>query len=225
MPTPFKRSLRFVLEREGGYVNHPDDPGGHTNRGITLATYTDWRRKRGLPAPTVNDLRAIDDQTVEDIYRDGYWEAVRADELPEPVAFLVFDMAVNAGPSRAIKLLQEALGVTADGIIGPQTMAAVEGADVDELVQEYSVRRLLYYATRPHMPTFGTGWFRRAVAGLVSAVHLVPTGPDLSPSLAAPTPHDIEDAKEREGDTPPAVPIAIAVVGAAILGALVLVLR
>jgi len=225
MPTPYRRALRFVLKREGGYVNHPSDPGGHTNMGVTLATYTSWRRSRGEPDPTVDDLKALTHDEVFDLYRAMYWDAVKGDSLPEPVAHLLFDMAVNAGPGRAIKLLQEALGVTSDGIIGPQTMAAVEGADVDELVQEYSVRRLLYYATRPHMPTFGTGWFRRAVAGLVSAVHLVPSGPDLSPSLAAPTPHDIEDAKEREGDTPPAVPIAIAVVGAAILGALVLALR
>lgn len=225
MTTPYRRALRFVLKREGGYVNHPNDPGGHTNMGVTLATFTSWRRSRGEPDPTVDDLKALTHEEAFDLYRAMYWDAVKGDSLPEPVAHLLFDMAVNAGPARAIKLLQEALGVTADGVIGPQTMAAVEGADVDELVQEYSVQRLLYYATRPHMPTFGKGWFRRAVAGLVSAVHLARPAPDLSPSLATHTPHDIEDAKERERDTPPAVPIAIAVVAAAILGALVLVLR
>src|SRR5690625_897685 len=116
--TPFLRSLRFVRRWEGGWSDHAQDPGGKTNHGITLATYTNWRRSQGLPDPSADDLRAISEEEVEAIYQQNYWDACRCDDLPPPIALLVFDMAVNAGPSRSARLLQEALGVTVDGIIG-----------------------------------------------------------------------------------------------------------
>lgn len=222
--TPFLRSLRFVRRWEGGWSDHAQDPGGKTNHGITLATYTNWRRSQGLPDPSADDLRAISEEEVEAIYQQNYWDACRCDELPPPIALVVFDMAVNAGPSRSIRLLQEALGVTADGIIGPRTLSAARAADPQEAAAEFTARRSMYYAGLSTFRTFGLGWMRRTAAALAYATVMATSTPALSPSLAPPDP--IEDGEEPLPTEPsPAVPIAIVAVGAAILGALVLALR
>ena len=222
--TPFLRSLRFVRRWEGGWSDHKDDPGGATQYGITLATYTTWRRSQGLPDPSAADLRAITEEEVEAIYQQNYWDACRCDELPPPIALVVFDMAVNAGPSRSIRLLQEALGVSVDGIIGPKTLAAAHAADPQKAAAEFTARRSLYYANLSTFRTFGLGWLRRAAAALSTATVMAIHSPALSPSLAPPDP--IEDGEEPLPTEPSlAVPIAIVAAGAAILGALVLALR
>lgn len=222
--TPFLRSLRFVRRWEGGWSDHAQDPGGKTNHGITLATYTNWRRSQGLPDPSADDLRAISEEEVEAIYQQNYWDGCRCDELPPPIALLVFDMAVNAGPSRSIRLLQEALGVSVDGIIGPETLGAARAADPQAVAAEFTARRSVYYASLSTFRTFGLGWMRRTAAALSTATVMATSTPALSPSLAPPDP--IEDGEEPlSAEPPPAVSIAIAVVGAAILGALVLALR
>lgn len=222
--TPFKRSLRFVRRWEGGWSDHKDDPGGATQYGITLATYTAWRRSQGLPDPSADDLRAITEEEVEAIYQQNYWDACRCDDLPPPIALVVFDMAVNAGPSRSARLLQEALGVKVDGIIGPETLAAARAADPQKAAAEFTARRALYYASLSTFSTFGLGWMRRAAAALSTATVMAIHSPALSPSLAPPDP--IEDGEEPLPTEPSlAVPIAIVAAGAAILGALVLALR
>lgn len=222
--TPFQRCLRFVRRWEGGWSDHKDDPGGATQYGITLATYTSWRRSQGLPDPSADDLRAITEEEVEAIYQQNYWGACRCDELPLPIALVVFDMAVNAGPSRSIRLLQEALGVKVDGIIGPKTLAAARAADPQKAAAEFTARRSLYYASLSTFRTFGLGWMRRTAAALSTATVMAIHSPALSPSLAPPDP--IAEGEEPLPTEPsPAVPIAIVVVGAAILGALLLALR
>ena len=128
----FKRSLGEVLQSEGGYVNHKKDPGGHTNKGVTLRTFRFWYG----PDRTVQDLKNITTQQVTRIYREGYWEKVRADELPLGLDLLLFDMAVNAGPGRAIKLLQAALGVTQDGVLGPITLGAIRKVKPEKLLKD-----------------------------------------------------------------------------------------
>src|SRR5690554_4580996 len=222
--TPFLRSLRFVRRWEGGWSDHKDDPGGATQYGITLATYTNWRRSQGLPEPSAADLRAISEEEVEAIYQQNYWEACRCDELPPPIALVVSDMAVNAGPSRSIRLLQEALGVSVDGAIGPKTLGAARAADPQAVAAEFTARRSMYYAGLSTFRTFGLGWLRRTAAALSTATVMAIRSPALSQSLAPADP--IEDGEEPlPTGPPPAVSIAIAVVGAAILGALVLALR
>jgi len=224
MPTPFKRSLLFVRRWEGGWSDHAQDPGGKTNHGITLATYANWRRSQGLPDPSADDLRAISEEEVEVIYQQNYWDACRCDELPPPIALVVFDMAVNAGPSRSIRLLQEALGVSVDGIIGPETLSAAKAADPQAVAAEFTARRSMYYASLSTFRTFGLGWMRRTAAALSTATVMATHSPALSPSLAPPDP--IEDGEEPlPAKPPPAVPIAITIVAAAILGALVLAFR
>jgi lysozyme family protein len=116
----FDKSLSEVLKYEGGFSNHPSDTGGATNKGITIGTY---RRYKGSASVTVDQLKNITEDEVRDIYKKLYWDKVRGDELPPGLDFLTFNMAVNGGPSRGVKLLQSSLGgLDVDGIIGPNTM-------------------------------------------------------------------------------------------------------
>ena len=128
-PTPapdhFSSALESTLGFEGGYVNHPNDPGGETNRGITRNTYEQWLRTQGLPSRNL-DMQNIPDEHVKQIYRDRYWNKVRGDDLPPKVAQQVFDYAVHSGPSRAVKALQAAVGAKTDGRFGPSTLAATQ---------------------------------------------------------------------------------------------------
>lgn len=166
MSDAFEKALAHVLRHEGGYVDHPDDPGGATNFGITLATLQGWR---GLSV-TKADVRALTRGEAGAIYKARYWVQCRCGELPEPVAFIVFDAAVNHGASRAARLLQEALGVGADGRIGPVTLAAANSAEPVALLTEIAARRMVLYANLAHFRTFGLGWSRRLMGTLVGAL-------------------------------------------------------
>lgn len=143
MKDNFRRSLAFTLKFEGGYVNHPKDPGGATNKGITLTTYRRYRK-----GATVADLKAIPDSMVERIYRDGYWEKVRGDTLAPGVDGATFDYGVNSGPSAATK-----------------SLLAVVGTKPADTVKRLCARRLSIYQTFKHWKTFGKGWTRRITAG------------------------------------------------------------
>ena len=149
----FELAVARVLDSEGGYVDHPDDPGGETKYGISKRSYPDL------------DIRRLSRQQAIDIYRADFWEKCRGDELPGPLGFVVFDGAVNHGVSRSIKCLQHAVGGTADGVIGPMTMAATTGADTGNLITEVLARRAVFYtdlvAKRPQSRVFLNGWMRR----------------------------------------------------------------
>ena len=146
-----------VLKRhEGGYVNHPRDPGGCTNLGITLRTL-----QRYVPGATCTTVKNLDWETAADIYRNSYWGAVRGDDLPAGVDAVVFDHGVNAGPSRAIKLLQGVVGAAQDGVIGPITLMRVERHNPVDIIKRLSKARLSYYQRLRHWRTFGKGWARR----------------------------------------------------------------
>lgn len=138
----FPPSLDFTLGFEGGYVNHPKDPGGHTNKGVTLATL-----RRFQPGATVADLKAISRDMLLRIYRAGYWDEVNADGLAAGVDLAAFDYAVNSGPAAARK-----------------SLLAVIGGPHHETVQKLCRRRLSIYRTFRHWKTFGKGWTRRIVA-------------------------------------------------------------
>lgn len=153
----FQRALAAVLAHEGGYVNHPRDPGGATNKGITQRTYDDWRRSQGQ---TLRSVRDIADAEVEAIYRRDYWNKVRGDELPEGVAYAVFDFAVNSGVSRAVKFLQAVLGVEQDGIVGPATIAAAR-ASPRHAIEALMDKRLAFLRGLETFDTFGRGWTAR----------------------------------------------------------------
>jgi lysozyme family protein len=169
-------AIRKILEREGGYVNHPDDPGGATNKGITLHTFRYYIKPRG----TIADLKALTVQQAVTVYREQYWDEVRADELPSGVDYTVADFAVNSGPSRAAKYLQAALGVTQDGAIGPQTIAAAKAADPKALILKINADRLAFMKRIQGgklWKTFGRGWQSRVDAVRSTSLALVDAAP------------------------------------------------
>ena len=158
MEANFFKSLDMVLKHEGGFVDHPEDPGGATNKGITHKTYSDFL---GRPLEDVSELKNIPDEHVQQIYKDGYWNRVKADQLPSGVDFCTFDWAVNSGPGRAAKALQKAAMVTQDGAIGPMTLAAVEEELPEEIIEKITKEREEFYRSLRTFDTFGKGWLRR----------------------------------------------------------------
>jgi lysozyme family protein len=148
--------LAITLPHEGGWSDHPKDPGGATMKGITLNTYRRWK-----PGATKYQLSVISHSEVEMIYRDGFWKPVRGDQLPAGVDAAVFDYGVNSGPPRAIKEMQRVLGTTADGEIGPATMGKLRVADGKRVIQKLCARRLSFMQSLKIWNTFKRGWARR----------------------------------------------------------------
>ena len=152
--------LGIVLKNEGGFVNDPDDSGGATNKGITIGTLSSHLRREA----SIDDVKNISDEQVESIYKKSYWSKVLADKLPTGLDVVVADMAVNAGVSRAAKLLQRAVGAVQDGSIGPNTLKSVEklvqAHGADALVAKYSKHRANFYNSL-NQPKFIKGWLNR----------------------------------------------------------------
>lgn len=151
-------SLIAVLKHEGGFVDHPRDPGGATNQGVTQAVYDDWREDHQLPKQSVRDISAVE---VMALYKTQYWNRVKGDELPSGVDYAVFDFAVNSGTHRAARYLQEAVGVGIDGQIGPVTLAAVKAIPAQDLVTAICDARMAFLRRLGTFDTFGKGWTRR----------------------------------------------------------------
>jgi lysozyme family protein len=152
----FETALKHVLIDEGGYVNHPKDPGGETNYGITKRT----ARAHGY----TGSMRSIPMSVVRTIYRKSYWDRVNGDALPAGVDYAVFDFAVNSGPGRAIPFLQRAVGVPSDGQIGPVTLDAVTRKGSEAVIKRLCQSRLAWLKKLKTWRTFGRGWERRVVA-------------------------------------------------------------
>lgn len=169
----FPERLRWVLVHEGGFVNHPKDPGGATNKGVTQRVYDGFRDRAGQPRRSV---REIESDEIEAIYRRQYWDAVRGDDLGPGLDYCVFDFAVNSGPSRAAKFLQRALGVAQDGVIGAVTLGALaKVSDRAALCESICRDRLEWLMTLRTWGTFGRGWKRR-IMGEVDGVQHGDTG-------------------------------------------------
>ena len=157
MKENFNEALKAILKHEGGFVNHKLDPGGMTNLGVTKKVWEAWVGK----AVGEKEMRALTPATVAPLYKKQYWDAVKGDELPAGLDYLMFDFAINAGPGRAIKTMQKAIGTNPDGAIGPKTMAALKAADPTDLIAKFSVEKELFYKALPTFATFGKGWLRR----------------------------------------------------------------
>lgn len=170
MNTNFDRCLQHTLKEEGGYVNHPSDPGGRTNLGVTQKTWQEWVMPKEV---TEADMKALTPELVKPLYKTRYWNACRCDDLPAGVDLVVFDIAVNAGTGRAAKFLQEAVGVPADGSIGPRTLAAVNSFGANTLINKISDRRESYYRSLSTFPTFGKGWLSRTERVRADALRMV----------------------------------------------------
>ena len=169
MKENFDDALAAVLEHEGGYVNHPQDPGGMTNLGVTKRVWEAWVGKTVSEA----DMRALTPAMVAPMYRKQYWDAVRGDELPSGLDYLMFDFAINAGVNRAIRTMQRAVGAAPDGVIGSRTMAALRAADPDNLIDKFSAEKEAFYRSLPTFATFGRGWLRRVAEVKSHAVTLL----------------------------------------------------
>ena len=157
MLSNFPASLDLILKSEGGFVNHPRDPGGMTNLGVTRNVWKEWVKHE----VDETEMRALTPELVAPLYKANYWDACKCDDLPRGVDYCVFDSAVNMGSSRAAKLLQAALGVTADGSIGRATIAAATAADPVELLESFSHGKEAFYQSLPTFATFGKGWLNR----------------------------------------------------------------
>jgi len=178
MEANFLRVLPLVLKHEGGFSNHKDDPGGATNKGITLENYRRYVKSNG----TVADLKAISAQDVEKVYRLFYWNAIKADDLPDGLDYAVFDFAVNSGPGRAIKFLQAVAGVAQDGIIGPATLTAVRSLAPEKAIERLCDERLAFLKRLSIWPTFGKGWANRVADVRSHALKMAKDGNRAEPS-------------------------------------------
>jgi lysozyme family protein len=154
----FERAIPILLEEEGGLADNPKDPGGLTKYGISQRSY-----------PNV-DIRALTPESAAAIYERDFWPACGADRLPWPLCMFVFDHAVNAGSSAAIKCLQRAAHVKADGKLGPLTIGAVESADLRTLCRQFNVERCRFYMSLGTFATFGLGWLGRVSSVTLKAV-------------------------------------------------------
>lgn len=158
----FEAALPFILRWEGGFVDHPADPGGRTNRGVTQRVYNAWRARQGLPG---RDVKHIGEAEVHAIYESGYWVPPRCDLLAQPLDLVQFDTAVNMGPGRAVRFLQQAVGCGVDGDFGPATERAVLACDGGDAVVTYCKLREDFYrgivARKPEQGVFLKGWMNR----------------------------------------------------------------
>jgi len=157
MKENYNKCLETILHHEGGYVNHPKDPGGETNLGVTKRVYEEHGGTKDMKDLTVEDVAPI--------YKKGYWDKMKGDDLPSGLDLCVFDFGVNAGPGRAAKFLQKMIGTTVDGGIGPMTLAKVnehvDSNGLEETIKQYQSARQEYYEGLSTFATFGKGWTRR----------------------------------------------------------------
>jgi lysozyme family protein len=159
MQNNFDVCVDLMLAHEGGFVNHPQDPGGMTNLGVTARVWEEWM---GRPT-NEKEMKALTPLMVKPLYKRKYWDAIRADELVDGLDYCVFDVAVNSGTGRAIKLLQQSVGANPDGGFGSITMALVKKAssEPNTLIELYCARRLEFLQSLRTFETFGKGWSRR----------------------------------------------------------------
>lgn len=174
MKQNFDQCLTWLLAHEGGFVDHPNDPGGMTNKGITARVYSQWLADTMDVDTEITEemMRNIPDNHVEQIYREEYWNRVAGDNLPAGLDLSVFDWAVNSGVGRSARTLQKILAVKADGAIGPQTLAAVAAHDTEQLITDMYSRRQAFYERLKTFEHFGKGWTRRNEETLHQAVEL-----------------------------------------------------
>jgi len=149
----FATAVKHVLLSEGGFTDHPLDPGRETMYGITKAVAKE--------AGYTGDMRQLPVDLAKKIYKAQYWDKIRADELPPAIRYAVFDAAVNSGIRQSTIWLQRALKVTDDGVIGPKTLAAAHAAQPDALRMRILAQRLRFLTNLNTFSAFGRGWTRR----------------------------------------------------------------
>lgn len=170
----FEKSLQHLLKMEGGYVDHPRDPGGRTNLGVTQRVWEDYTGKPANEAV----MRGLTVAKVAPLYKARYWDAVQCDALPPALAHCVFDFAVNAGPARSARYLQKLANASADGKIGPATLRAVQAYvtshGLADTVRAFQNLRRTYYRQLGTFDVFGRGWLRRVDGVETEALRMIP---------------------------------------------------
>jgi len=141
MKSNFEECMARLLEHEGGYVNHPNDPGGETNLGVTRAVYEQYAGRQVMDG----EMEGLTHDDVYPLYKENYWDRVRGDDLPSGVDWAVFDWGVNSGTSRAAKALQRVVGVEQDGGIGPMTLQAVASVESAGIIDQLHYMREGFY--------------------------------------------------------------------------------
>ena len=144
-----------ILKSEGGWVNHPSDPGGETNLGVTKRVWEEWV---GHP---VESMKNLTKDQVAPLYEQKYWRPCYGEVLPRGLDLIVFSMGVNAGPGRSVKLLQSSIGCIPDGVIGPRTRGLICESNIATLISKFSESRREYYRSLKNFPVFGKGWLAR----------------------------------------------------------------
>jgi len=157
----FEQAVSIILQHEGGYVFDSEDPGGETKFGISKRTYPDV------------DIKNLNKEDAVRIYKKDFWDSIRIGEMPEPIRLMVFDCAVNQGKSRAIRILQGALGVKQDGILGPMTLMAFREHAIGEVLKSMTILRHNHYASLPHWSRFGAGWSKRLLLIVLDSVDII----------------------------------------------------
>ena len=172
MKNNFEKCLAEVLNHEGGYVDHPDDPGGITNLGVTKKTWDEWTGKDN----SASDMKALTPEMVKPLYENRYWMACRCDDLPLGVDYCVFDTAVNSGRVRAIKFLQSVVGTVPDGSIGPITIASANSRGPNLTINQFCDKREAFWRSLSNFNVFGKGWVRRGNEVRAKALEMANVG-------------------------------------------------
>jgi len=161
-------SFEMVLKHEGGFVNHPKDPGGMTNLGVTRANWELYLDRD----VTEEDMRALTPEMVKPFYKHNYWDRIRGDDLPSGLDYAAYDLAVNSGIGRAAKYLQRIAGVMEDGVIGPQSLKAIQKCDAESAVDAICAMRLNFLRKLDTFDTFGKGWTTRVSDVMAKATEM-----------------------------------------------------
>ena len=165
MKDNFDECLKMLLHHEGGYVNHPSDPGGETNLGVTKKVYQEWGGTKDMKDLTVEDVAPI--------YKKNYWDRCKCDDLESGVDWAVFDWAVNSGTGRASKAIQKICGASQDGAIGPKTLALIGTQNTQYVIEEFGKIRQDFYESLKTFDTFGKGWTRRNKETTAKALEMI----------------------------------------------------
>jgi lysozyme family protein len=178
-----ENAIKLTFGSEGGYVNHPRDPGGPTKYGITLATLQNYRNDRSLDAEDVKHLSLTEAAA---ILEQGYWRKIWGDDLPKGVDYALFDYAVNSGPGQAIKKAQEIVGMDRDGVMGAFTLNAIKAMEPEVFIRAYMAARLKFLKGLDTWGTFGKGWESRITHVRLASLAMLEKSPKVIAEKAKP---------------------------------------
>ena len=163
------KAFDLVIVNEGGYVDNSQDPGGATNWGCTKAV---WEKYVGHEV-TKDDIKALTKEDVKPLYKRNYWDAIHGDAIPSGLDYCLFDCAINSGVNRSAKIIQEIVGVFADGAIGNNTVSAITQLNPVTAINEFCDKRQAFLESLKTFPVFGKGWSKRVSEVRTRALEMV----------------------------------------------------